>query len=326
VSEEFIEVLKFHQSYTFDYIDEKKKQTFNVVLIDANHCPGSSMILLNGVFGSILATGDFRYIHDMFSKYSPLYDARVDICHLDNFNNHSLYSTLPSRIKATKIIFDLIERYYSNEKKIFELAINSPMSKYDLLVELSEYLNEKIAVSDKRFQFYSAAYDQAEKYFTTESDDEKLRFYVTDQDKTLRSYFTNKKIDWKNIIKIVPSSLRLNRKKSRNLFEVSYSDHSTLNDLDNFIRYLKPASIIPQLSERKENDEIIKIDDISRFGKYLREPLVKTKIFECIQCNIEWDYNRKIDNYMCPQCETKGIICMEFLIFLIIILNLSQIN
>ncbi len=316
VPEEFIEVLLFNQTYTFEYIDnEKKKQKFNVVLIDANHCPGSAMVLLSGVFGTVLATGDFRYIKDMFSKYSPLSNLQVDVCHLDNFNNNPLYSTLPSRIKATKIIFDLIERFYSNEKKIFELEIASPMSKCDLLIEISEYLNEKIAVSEKRHEFYAAAYEQVEKYFTTKSD-EKHRFYVTDQNKTLKSYFINQKLDWKNVIKIVPSSLRLNRKKTRNLFEVSYSDHSTLNDLDQFISYLKPACIVPQLSERKETDEIIKIDDCSRFGKYLRNPIVRTQVFECIQCNIEWDYDQKRGNkHLCPQCETKGIICINNIVF-----------
>ena len=30
-------------------------------LIDANHCPGSSMILVSGPHGTILHTGDVRY-------------------------------------------------------------------------------------------------------------------------------------------------------------------------------------------------------------------------------------------------------------------------
>ncbi len=32
-------------------------ETFNVTLIDANHCPGAIMYLFEGYFGHVLATG-----------------------------------------------------------------------------------------------------------------------------------------------------------------------------------------------------------------------------------------------------------------------------
>ena len=38
-----------------------------VTLIDANHIPGSVMILIKGYFGNILYTGDFRFNLDMLN-------------------------------------------------------------------------------------------------------------------------------------------------------------------------------------------------------------------------------------------------------------------
>ena len=44
-----------------------------VTAIEANHCPGAVMFLMQGYFGTILHTGDFRYHPDML-KQSVLSD------------------------------------------------------------------------------------------------------------------------------------------------------------------------------------------------------------------------------------------------------------
>ena len=38
-----------------------KDSKVRIRLIDANHCPGASMIHISGPLGEILHTGDFRY-------------------------------------------------------------------------------------------------------------------------------------------------------------------------------------------------------------------------------------------------------------------------
>ena len=37
--------------------------SFVVTAYDAMHCPGSAMFLFEGSFGTILYSGDFRYVH-----------------------------------------------------------------------------------------------------------------------------------------------------------------------------------------------------------------------------------------------------------------------
>jgi DNA cross-link repair 1A protein len=42
--------------------------TFTVTPLDANHCPGSVMLLFQGCFGNILHTGDCRWVTPSWSS------------------------------------------------------------------------------------------------------------------------------------------------------------------------------------------------------------------------------------------------------------------
>lgn len=50
------------------YLDEVHQEQMVVTALDANHCPGSVMFLMQGYFGTILHTGDFRYKPEMITE------------------------------------------------------------------------------------------------------------------------------------------------------------------------------------------------------------------------------------------------------------------
>ena len=47
------------------YLDEERQEQMTLTALDANHCPGAVMFLIEGYFGTILHTGDFRFTPDM---------------------------------------------------------------------------------------------------------------------------------------------------------------------------------------------------------------------------------------------------------------------
>lgn len=54
--EPIIKTMKFN----VPYLIELELGTVQATMLPANHCPGASMILLQGARGSVLYTGDFR--------------------------------------------------------------------------------------------------------------------------------------------------------------------------------------------------------------------------------------------------------------------------
>ena len=84
------------------------EDSFNVTLIPANHCPGAVMVLLVGAFGTILHTGDYRYLpslhqHDM--NLMKVMNSRIDVMITDTTFFHPRHM-FPS---ASKVLTDLNE-------------------------------------------------------------------------------------------------------------------------------------------------------------------------------------------------------------------------
>jgi DNA cross-link repair 1A protein len=49
-------------------LDTGPHQSITVTALDANHCPGAVMFLIEGTFGTVLHTGDFRFHSNMINE------------------------------------------------------------------------------------------------------------------------------------------------------------------------------------------------------------------------------------------------------------------
>lgn len=73
-------VLEIGESAVFDHTSHP---SFSLTLIEANHCPGACMFLVEGAFGTLLHTGDFQY-HPSIIDSSCLKRKRIDYLIIDN--------------------------------------------------------------------------------------------------------------------------------------------------------------------------------------------------------------------------------------------------
>uniref|UniRef100_A0A8C5M255 5' exonuclease Apollo n=1 Tax=Leptobrachium leishanense TaxID=445787 RepID=A0A8C5M255_9ANUR len=233
VSSRWIKPLEVGQSHMLP-LDEIRRETVTVTLIDANHCPGSVMFLFEGYFGTILYTGDFRYSPSMLN-YPPLHNKKtIDVLYLDN-TNCDPDQKLPSREEATNQIKEIIEDHPCHDIVIGLYFLG----KESLVVDLAKHFKSWVVVNPQRLELLKIL--ELEDVFTTEEN--AGRFHIVDQSEVKYANM----VKWNSVcptIAILPTSRKV-RVWHKDVHVVPYSDHSTFDDLTAFVSRLNPHSIIP---------------------------------------------------------------------------------
>ncbi|XP_072419459.1 5' exonuclease Apollo-like isoform X1 [Chiloscyllium punctatum] len=233
VDEIWIHPLELGESHLL-YLDEFEKETMTVTLIDSNHCPGSVMFLFEGYFGTVLYTADFRCTPVMFTHPPLNTERRIDLLYLDN-TNCDPESMVPSRQEATDEIKAIINSH--PEHNVVIGLYN--LGKESLLIELAMIFKTWIVVSPRRLQMFQLL--GLCNVFTSEVGAGRIQ--VVDQNEINRFNM----VKWSRMcptIAIIPTSRKI-RVCHKDVHVVPYSDHSSFQELQEFVARLKPCTIIP---------------------------------------------------------------------------------
>ncbi|XP_041955217.1 5' exonuclease Apollo [Alosa sapidissima] len=215
-------------------LDDIGKERMTVTLMDANHCPGAVMFLFEGYFGNILYTGDFRYSPSMLREPCLRTHTTIDILYLDNTNCDPT-RTLPTRHRATQQVKEVI-RAHPGHRVVIGLY---SLGKESLLVELALEFKTWVEVSPERLEILLAL--ELPDVFTTEPGAGRIR--VVDQDQIRAANL----LQWNQeepTVAILPTS-RPVVSCHPNVHVVPYSDHSSYQELEDFLSALQPLSIMP---------------------------------------------------------------------------------
>lgn len=222
------------------YVDSDQIEQMSVTVINAHHCPGSVMFLFEGYFGKILYTGDFRFDSEMKDDHLMRNILHADTLYLDNTYN-SPKCVFPSREESFKQMMEIIQ---SHEDFHIKIGLRN-LGKEDLLVKIAVDLNEWIKVPPSFFQL-AELLDLPDVFITGETDAriEVVPFYS----------ISNKNIErWNKecpTIALLPTSLYTGLEMSpfcnqENVYIVPYSDHSSFDELIEFVKLIKPGCIYP---------------------------------------------------------------------------------
>ncbi|MCO5572258.1 hypothetical protein L7F22_026011 [Adiantum nelumboides] len=252
-----------------------------VTAIDANHCPGSVMLVFRGAFGCILHTGDFRWESgspelETMKKCidSAIGGSRVNLVHLDNtFCNPQFY--FPPRYAAAQQVVDIITNH-----KGFDILIGIDMlGKEELLIFVAKTLNTKIWVWPQRMQTMKVL--GITDYFTTDTSATKIRavprYSVSNETLGMlneitptvavlpsglncfgKRWVSSSTHPWMSSAK---SAMRVDLKQTteekdgnikqmggKYIYSVPYSLHSCFSELEEFLRFIKPLFVKGNLS------------------------------------------------------------------------------
>ncbi len=248
-----------------------------VTALDANHCPGSIMLLFEGDFGTVLHTGDFRYQPLMLDSPSPLSGRCIDRVYLDN----TFVQTPVSRSGGSPDFFQLKEAAAEivriallpeNLKATIVIAVDK-VGKEDLLCEIARCMGCRIYLPPLRFRrlpFLGISESDCA-MFTSESSETRIRV-------VLRSSLTLKNLEkWNRTgrtIGIRPSGLEIPGMSAshfamdskvgttNNLYQVRYSSHSSPAELRDFLERLRPTAVTGV--SVKDADSIRDLGDLLR--------------------------------------------------------------
>ncbi|KAJ8370269.1 hypothetical protein SKAU_G00102970 [Synaphobranchus kaupii] len=215
-------------------LDDIGKETMTVSLIEANHCPGAVMFLFEGYFGTILYTGDFRYTPAMLREPCLRAQMHIDVLYLDNTNCDPT-RTLPSRQRATQQIKELI-RAHPGHNVVIGLY---RLGKESLLVELALEFRTWVEVSSERLETLMAL--ELPDVFTTEPGAGRIRAVDRSGVNAANLAAWNRKHPTLAILPTSHPAVSFHP----SVHVVPYSDHSSFQELEDFVSAIRPATLIP---------------------------------------------------------------------------------
>ena len=219
-----------------------------VTLIDANHVPGAVMILIKGYFGNILYCGDFRFRPEMLTA-SPALKIVLNREDLDELylDNTFFYPTcnFPPRCEMVEKVMNILTKH-PNHRVYIGLR---KLGKEQVLVEIAKRLNERICITPEKLEMFEIL--ELPDVFTTDPNSSRIhcvnmhllkRKFLEDENrkqKTVGIMLTALYYGWDS--PDIPYSIS----HEYNLHVVEYSDHSSYDEIIEFVQAVKPKIIKP---------------------------------------------------------------------------------
>ncbi|KAH1056924.1 hypothetical protein J1N35_034989 [Gossypium stocksii] len=233
-----------------------------ITCLDANHCPGSIMILFEPPNGkAILHTGDFRYSEEMVGL--PLLHAcPIHTLILDTTYCNPQYD-FPKQVAVIQFVIEAIQAEAFNPKTLFLIG-SYTIGKERLFLEVARALRRKVYITAAKLRLLECLGFSEEDMQWFTSNDQESQIHIVPM-WTLASFKRLKQISnhyarrFNLVVAFSPTGWTFGKGKKKSpgrrwqqgtiiRYEVPYSEHSSFTELREFVKLVSPENIIPSVN------------------------------------------------------------------------------
>ena len=229
------------------FLNDDAEFQVDVMFFDAHHIPGSIMILFQGFMGTILHTGDFRFRDEMIMENEYLYPTAKnsktkEYCsiHIDELIFDNTYCNPMFTFPKANVVCEMMKEIINKNKGKHVIIAMGALGKEDICAKLAEYYQTLIIISEEKYNQIKALNMKTD-LFTTDKNEAWIEI-ISKKQRIKRLEHESKNNNLKNIICITTDFLMLEHKDPDGVnFIVPYSLHSNYNEMEDFIKSIKPS-------------------------------------------------------------------------------------
>uniref|UniRef100_A0A8C6XCG5 DNA cross-link repair 1A protein n=1 Tax=Naja naja TaxID=35670 RepID=A0A8C6XCG5_NAJNA len=254
VQEQYVHILPMDRECIIDNI--------KVVLVDANHCPGATMILFclpNGTV--ILHTGDFRANPSM-ERCPFLNSWRVHTVYLDTTYCSPEY-TFPSQQEVIQFAVNTAFEQVTLNPRTLVVCGTYSVGKEKVFLAIAEVLGSKVSMSQEKYKILQCLESATiNSLITLNWNNTFLHLLPMMQInfKNLQNHLNKFSEKFDHILAFKPtgwtysdgcyslSDIKPQTRRNITIYGIPYSEHSSFLEMKRFIQWLKPQKIIPTVN------------------------------------------------------------------------------
>lgn len=243
-------------------------QGVQVKFLEANHCPGAAIILFclkNGQ--SILHTGDFRACKEMQS-YPELTESRINVLFLDTTYCNPRYR-FPSQKEVIDFVIQITQENLKKNSRTLVVVGAYSIGKERVYLGIAEALETSIFVEKRRNRILMAL-EWPELAHRLCADAGSTMLHVLPigflRPQRLKAYLQDFP-RFNSVLAFRPTGWTYSEKIGNQLhllkpavagpvtiYGVPYSEHSSFNELRQFVQFLRPEKVIPTVNNGRPQE------------------------------------------------------------------------
>ncbi|KAL4350665.1 hypothetical protein HN51_032390 [Arachis hypogaea] len=249
-----IHILPLNEKVSIDGVD--------VTCLDANHCPGSIIILFQPPNGkAVLHTGDFRYSEEIANN-PFLRMCRIHTLILDTTYCNPQYD-FPKQEAVIQFVIDAIQAEAFNPETLFLIG-SYTIGKERLFLEVARTLCKKVYVTAAKLRLLKCLGFREEdmQWFTLNEHESNIHvapMWTLASFKRLKHISSQYAGRFSLIVAFSPTGWTFGKGKKKSpgrrwqqgtiiRYEVPYSEHCSYAELKEFVKLISPDNIIPSVN------------------------------------------------------------------------------